>query len=227
MATIATGASNGVYVAKVKNKYVLVSTEFSISCDGGTHIYTATSDSITGPFTANKALYTITDNDLGHTPFFYGPSIHPEYINSKNEILITYDINCYTSCEPSCINNGFNPDYYRPRGLRVPLVLIDSSLAEDAPAAVIVNKGKNGWRLLAYPNPTHSCFTLTLQGCTERQVDVRLLSLLGTTVYHEQLPVNGATITQMITVPGGISKGVYFLVVQGETSTQFDKILLQ
>lgn len=227
MATIATGASNGVYVAKVKNKYVLVSTEFSISCDGGIHIYTATSDSITGPFTANKALYTITDNDLGHTPFFYGPSIHPEYINSKNEILITYDINCYTSCEPSCINNGFNPDYYRPRGLRVPLVLIDSSLGGCAPAQVIGSEGKNGWRLLAYPNPTHSCFTLSLQGCTERQVDVRLLSLLGTTVYHEQLPVNGAAVTKLITVPGGISKGVYFLVVQGEASTQFDKILLQ
>ena len=80
------GAQVNTHNKFLKNKYVLVSTEFSIGCDGGTHIYVATSDSITGPFTANKALYTITDNDLGHTPFFYGPSIHPEYINSKNEI---------------------------------------------------------------------------------------------------------------------------------------------
>jgi Secretion system C-terminal sorting domain len=226
MATIGNGASNGVYVAKVKNKYVLVSTEFSIGCDGGTHIYVATSDSITGPFTANKALYTITDNDLGHTPFFYGPSIHPEYINSKNEILISYDINCYTNCEPSCINNGFNPDYYRPRGLRVPLALIDSSLVNCDTTQARSADGKNGWRVLAYPNPAHGCFTLALQGCTERKVDVRLLSLLGTSVYHEQLPVNDGTCTKMISVPG-VSKGVYFLVVQGSTSTQFDKILLQ
>jgi len=126
IAPIATGASNGSFVAKVKNKYVLVSTEFSVSCDAGTRIYVATSDSLTGPFSANKILYTIPDKDLGHAPIFYGPVIHPEYINSKNELLITYDINGYSDCEPNCINNGFNPDYYRPRGLRVPLSLIDT-----------------------------------------------------------------------------------------------------
>ena len=125
VAGIATGASNGSYVAKVRNKYVLVSTEFSVSCDAGTRIYAATSDSVTGPFTDNKVLYTIPDNVLGHTPFFYGPAVHPEYINSRNELLITYDINGYSNCEPNCIDNGFNPDYYRPRGLRVPLSLID------------------------------------------------------------------------------------------------------
>ena len=129
IAAIATGASNGAYVAKVRNKYVLVSTEFSVSCDAGTRIYVATSDNITGPFTDNKVLYTIPDNVLGHTPFFYGPVLHPEYINSKNEILITYDINGYSNCEPNCIGGGFNPDYYRPRGLRVPLALI-SRLSE-------------------------------------------------------------------------------------------------
>jgi sialate O-acetylesterase len=131
IAPIAVGASNGSYVAKVKNKYVLVSTEFSVSCDAGTHIYVATSDSLTGPFSANKVLYTIPDKDLGHTPFFYGPVIHPEYINSKNELLITYDINGYSDCEPNCINNGFNPDYYRPRGLRVPLSLIDPKFSSQ------------------------------------------------------------------------------------------------
>ena len=131
IAGIATGASNGSYVAKVRNKYMLVSTEFSVSCDAGTRIYAATSDSITGPFTDNKVLYTIPDNVLGHTPFFYGPAVHPEYINSKNELLITYDINGYSNCEPNCIGNGFNPDYYRPRGLRVPLSLIDTGFIEN------------------------------------------------------------------------------------------------
>jgi hypothetical protein len=129
IAPVATGASNGSYVAKVRNRYVLVSTEFSVSCDAGTKIYVASSSRLTGPFTANKVLYTIPDNVLGHAPFFYGPAIHPEYINAKNELLITYDINGYSNCAPNCIDNGFNPDYYRPRGLRVPLSLIDAALA--------------------------------------------------------------------------------------------------
>jgi hypothetical protein len=128
LSAIATGASNSIFVAKVGNKFVLVSTEFSVGCDAGTRIYVASGDRPTGPFSTRKVLYTIPDNVLGHTPFFYGPVLHPEYINSRNEILLTYDINGYGNCSPFCINNSANPDYYRPRGIRVPLKLIDSSI---------------------------------------------------------------------------------------------------
>lgn len=227
IASVGTGASNGAYVAKVRNKYVLVSSEFAVACDGGTRLFAATSDSITGPFSTNKAIYTIEDNDLGHSPFWYGPALHPEYIDAKNEILITYDINCYSSCEPSCINNGFNPDYYRPRGLRVPLDLIDSSITESALGSAHSLDERNGWRLRCYPNPSHGCFTVALDGCTERAVEVTVLSLAGLPVYHGRIPVTGTSCSQMITVPGSVSEGMYFLVVQGERSARFEKILLQ
>jgi hypothetical protein len=126
MADIATGASNGTYVARVGRKYVLVSTEFSVACDQGTRIYIATSDRITGPFTRRRVLYTIPDRVNGHSPFFYGPAIHPEYVNDQNEVLVTYDINGYHPCEPDCVNGEYDPDRYRPRGIRVPLALIES-----------------------------------------------------------------------------------------------------
>jgi len=124
MADVATGASNGVYVAKVGKQYILISTEFSVACDQGTRIYVATSNNITGPFSPRRLLYTIPDKLNGHSPFFYGPAIHPEYINSKGELLITYDINGYNPCIPDCINGEFDPTHYRPRGLRVPLSLL-------------------------------------------------------------------------------------------------------
>ena len=226
IASIGTGASNGVYVAKVRNKYVLVSSEFAVACDGGTRLYVATSDSITGHFSSNKVLYTITDNDLGHTPFWYGPAIHPEYINSKNEILITYDINGYSNCEPGCINNGFNPDYYRPRGLRVPLDLIDSGFTSSVIEPVHGGGFADGWRMRCYPNPAHGCFTLRLEGCPERGVKVQLLSLAGVPVYHEWLQVNGAVCSKTIVVPGSVSKGMYLLMVQGERTIRFEKIFV-
>jgi hypothetical protein len=227
IAPTGTGASNGVYVGKVRNKFVLVSSEFAVACDGGTHLFVATSDSVTGPFSANKVLYTITDNDLGHTPFWYGPAIHPEYIDSKNEVLITYDINCYTSCEPNCINNGFNPDYYRPRGLRVPLALIDSSITESALTPVYGWGEGTGWRLRCFPNPAHGRFTIALEDCPEREVGIQLLSLAGLPVYQDRMPVSGASCGKTIQLPGSVSKGMYFLVVQGERSARFEKILVQ
>jgi hypothetical protein len=115
-------------VSKVKNKYLLVSSALSVACDQGKDIYTAVSSRVTGPFSAPKAIYTLNDTLQGHYPFFYVPVAHPQFINDKGEILITYNVNGYEPCVKGCVNNRMNPDHYRPRGIRVPLKLIDPAL---------------------------------------------------------------------------------------------------
>lgn len=225
IAPVSEGASNGVYVAKVRNKYVAISTEFSVSCDAGTRIYVSTSNSITGPFTNRKVLYTIPDNELGHTPFFYGPAIHPEYINSNNELLITYDINCYSNCLPSCINNGFNPDYYRPRGLRVPLNLIDSSISLSGARSAVAPF--HGGRLSVYPNPGHSCLTVLLKEFKGRSANLVLHTTTGQAVYSNKVAVNGSAANLTINLPKGLHPGTYLLTVQNEEYNQVTKVLLQ
>ena len=238
IAPIATGASNGVYVAKVRNKYVLVSTEFAIACNGGTHLYSATADSLTGPFSAQKTLYTIPDNDLGHSPFWYGPNIHPEYINSKNELLITYDINGYSNCEPACINNGFNPDYYRPRGLRVPLQLIDSSISPyDQPPPFGggpvdghgdgYGDGLESWHLNAWPNPTRGCITIAYQGFNSPDAYLVVRNVTGQPVYANRISLSGPSGTYTINLPGALSSGAYFLQMQNSDYSRVVKVLLQ
>ena len=235
IAPIGTGASNGVYVAKVRNKYVLVSTEFAVSCDAGTHLYSATADSLTGPFSSQKALYTIPDNDLGHSPFWYAPFIHPEYINASNELLITYDINGYSNCEPACINNGFNPDYYRPRGLRVPLQLIDSSIAAydhpgtfgGGPVGGHGDGGADGWKLHAWPNPAHGCINLSYEGCNSREAYLVIRNTTGQPVYANRIPLSGPTGTYTIYLPKGVGSGAYFLQMQSEADSRVVKVLLQ
>lgn len=119
---------SGVYVTKIKNKYVLISCELSVACDQGKEIYSATSDSPTGPFSPLKTIYTINDTLQGHYPFFYTVIPHPEYINDKDELLITYCINGYNPCIETFENGRGNPDHYRPKGIRVPLKLIDEAL---------------------------------------------------------------------------------------------------
>jgi hypothetical protein len=118
---IGQGQSNGVNVNRVKNKYLIVSTEFSLGCNQGNRIFLSTGDSPTGPFTPPKVIYKITDTVQNNYPFFYAAIIHPEYTNSKGEVLVTYAINNYPGCLPDHdANNRSLPDWYRLRAIRIP-----------------------------------------------------------------------------------------------------------
>ncbi|RVT98196.1 hypothetical protein EOD41_17645 [Mucilaginibacter limnophilus] len=116
--------SSGCHVAQVGSQFVIVSTEFSVGCDQGKRIYISTSGSPRGPYTPNRAIYTITDTVENHYPFFYAPVLHPEYINEKNEVLLTYAINGYPGCLPDHVNFRSDPDRYRLRGVRIPYSVI-------------------------------------------------------------------------------------------------------
>lgn len=120
--------SNSTNICRVKNKYLLFSSELSMGCDQGKRIFVQVSNRLTGPFSKPKAIYTITDTLNGHYPFFYLPIAHPEYVNKKDELLLTYSINGYGNCVNTCVKGRFNPNNYRPRGIRVPLKLIDPAL---------------------------------------------------------------------------------------------------
>lgn len=106
------------HVSKVKDKYVLLSTQLSVACDQGREIYISTSKHFNGPFSEKKILYTIDDTLQGHYPFFYTVAAHPE-ITNKDGFLVTYCINGYEPCIKPSSNGRFNPDYYRPKGVRV------------------------------------------------------------------------------------------------------------
>jgi hypothetical protein len=120
-AIIARGASTSVNVCKVKDKFLLTTSQFSVACDQGREIYISVSDSPTGPFSPRKRIFKVDDAVNGHHPFFYSPVAHPEFINAGNELLITYCINGYEPCVPSCMKGRLNPDYYRPEAIRLPL----------------------------------------------------------------------------------------------------------
>jgi|SRR5665213_16499 len=120
-AVIAQGASTSVNVCKVKDKFLLTTCEFSVACDQGRAIYLSVSARPTGPFSPRQKIFSVDDSVNGHRPFFYGVAAHPEFINAGNELLITYCLNGYEPCVPTCVNGRMNPDYYRPRAIRLPL----------------------------------------------------------------------------------------------------------
>lgn len=123
-AAIARGASTSIHVCKVGNKFLLTTSALSIACDQGKEIYMSTSSQPTGPFSPQQMIFTTEDAFQGHHPFFYFPIAHPEFINSQNELLVTYSINGYEPCASSCVKGRGIPDHYRPKAIRVPLELI-------------------------------------------------------------------------------------------------------
>jgi hypothetical protein len=116
------------YVCKIRNKYVLITTEFSVGCDQGKNIYAAVSDKPSGPFINRHSVWQVDDTLQGHYPMFYIANAHPEFDNGRNEMLITYCINGYGSCVDNCLNNRMNPNIYRPKAIRVPYSKIDPDL---------------------------------------------------------------------------------------------------
>jgi hypothetical protein len=58
-------------------------------------------------------------------------------------------------------------------------------------------------------------------------VNIFLLNLEGKAIYRDRLPVTGSYSSKTILVPRTAGRGMYFLVVQGERSARFEKIVLQ
>jgi len=133
-AAIANGPANNNTVGYVNGKYVLITMDFGFSCDETSrNMYSATSTSPTGPFTNKTTVYSLPDMKDGQTPVFYNPTIHAEFVNGQNELLVNYCINFYSKnngtnavCLAPCSNadGSEDPNDYRPKGVRIPYSLI-------------------------------------------------------------------------------------------------------
>lgn len=116
------------WVCRIGQKYVLLTTEFSVNCDQGKNVYSCTADSPSGPFNDKRSIWQVDDTLNGHYPFFYAVAAHPEFDNDRRELLVTYSINGYGECLETCINGRMDPDVYRPKAVRVPYSLLDENL---------------------------------------------------------------------------------------------------
>ena len=119
---IATGKAT-VSVAKVKDKYVMMTMDQGFVCDSTRNIYLATADSPTGPFTPLKKVYTIREYLYGKFARYYTPVIHPEFNNGHSELLLTYCLNFSGCGVPDCKDGYLDPYFYRIKGIRVPYEL--------------------------------------------------------------------------------------------------------
>jgi len=133
-AVVITGPVNNNTIGYVNGKYVMIAMDFGFSCDQTSrNIYSYTSTSPTGPFTHKTTVYALPDIKDGQLPVFYNPTIHAEFVNGQNELLVNYCLNFYSKndgtgavCLAPCSNadGTEDPNDYRPRGVRIPYSLI-------------------------------------------------------------------------------------------------------
>jgi hypothetical protein len=112
-------------IRQVKNKFILLTQSAGKACNKGAEIYSQTSANPWGTFLNYQLLHTITDQLDSVSPVTYGVTLHPQFLNADNEVLITYAMNGYSPCISTCTGGYDNPEYYRIKALRVGLKKID------------------------------------------------------------------------------------------------------
>ncbi|MEO6151238.1 MAG: RICIN domain-containing protein, partial [Mucilaginibacter sp.] len=129
--TVGSGVAvqQNVSVSYVNGKYVMMQMDMGFFCDPGSHgIYISTATKPMGPFTAPQLVYTIEDKYNGHIAKYYTPIIHPEFVNGKNELLVTYALNYNAdggSCSTQiCFSGKVDPNFYQLKAVRIPYSLI-------------------------------------------------------------------------------------------------------
>jgi len=122
-AKIASGLGTAT-VSFVHGKYVLITMDQGFNCDSPRNIYAAVSDKPAGPFTQREKVYSISEYLYGSYARYYTPSIHPEFDNGRNELLVTYCLN-FSACGVSECKDGYqDPYFYRVKGIRIPYAKI-------------------------------------------------------------------------------------------------------
>lgn len=107
-------------VAYMNGKYILMTMDQGFNCDPDRNIYIATATSPTGPFTPQVLVYTIKEYFKEQYTRYYTPVIHPEFVNGRNELLLTYSVNFSACGLDGCEGSYLDPYYYRLKGIRVP-----------------------------------------------------------------------------------------------------------
>ncbi|RYD87624.1 MAG: DUF4185 domain-containing protein, partial [Sphingobacteriales bacterium] len=112
-ARVGSGPINNNTVGYKNGKFILVSMDYGFTCDAEPrNVYTSTSTSPTGPFTNKKLVYSLPDIKQGHKPVFYNPTIHAEFDNGDNELLVNYCVNWYSKNDgtgATCLIDCSNP----------------------------------------------------------------------------------------------------------------------
>lgn len=221
VARVAEGKGSN-YVAYLNGRYILMTLGQGYNCpDTDRSIYLATATSPTGPFTPLTKVYDIKEYLYGSVAQYYTPAIHPEFVNGRNELLLTYCLNYNAQGCPDnrCVNNSIDPYFYRIKGVRVPYSLLGlpTLAAQSVRPALAVE---------VFPNPARGAATVQLPAAAgTTAATLTLTDVLGRTVQSRTATPTADRRHELNLT--GLAPGLYTLRVQVGAASAARRLVVQ
>jgi hypothetical protein len=80
--------------------------------------------------------------------------------------------------------------------------------------------------LVVYPNPSTGIVHLTISGLEGRKVDVSVLNVIGTVMYHETLTELNERYTKTLDL-SRFANGLYYVKLEADNSSQLCKLVIR
>ncbi len=102
--------------------------------------------------------------------------------------------------------------------------------AEAAPAKgpqqVIARPSLDDKTLVVYPNPSTGIVHLTISGMEGRKVEVSVLNVIGTVMYHETLTELNERYTKTLDL-SRFANGLYYVKLEADNASQLCKLVIR
>lgn len=90
----------------------------------------------------------------------------------------------------------------------------------------IVRPALDDKTLVVYPNPSTGIVHLTISGLEGRKVEVSVLNVIGTVMYHETLTELNERFTKTLDM-SRFANGLYYVKLEADNSSQLCKLVIR
>ena len=94
------------------------------------------------------------------------------------------------------------------------------------PHQVIVRPSLDDKTLVVYPNPSTGIVHLTISGLEGRKVEVSVLNVIGTVMYHETLTELNERYTKTLDL-SRFANGLYYVKLEADNASQLCKLVIR
>ena len=111
------------------------------------------------------------------------------------------------------------------------VALAAGSLAGPAPreaartAVVQVRPGTDDKTLVVFPNPSTGIVHLTINGQEGRRVELQVLNVIGSVIYHETMTDLNERVTKVLDL-SRFANGLYYVKLEGGGTNQMCKLVI-